>query len=69
VHVEEYQEWLETSLQRLGEMQEQLSIMAAEKGCDREAEYDGCSNCPSHDGCVRSAWKLAESARKLKGGV
>lgn len=53
------------------EAADQLAIMAAERGCDREAEWDGCEECPHRPGCVGHARTLALAQRELiaKGGV
>lgn len=40
------------------EVEEQLQVMAAERGCDRESEYAGCEECESYDKCVAKSHTL-----------
>ena len=42
------------------EVEDQLQIMAAERGCDREFEYIGCSECSSYNECVIKSYDLAQ---------
>lgn len=55
------------------EIEEELSIMAAERGCDREMEWDGCPNCPCYERCwldieKRGAGRIPMNFRDGTGG-
>lgn len=47
-----------------GPIEEQMSIMAAERGCDREADYEGCESCAEYEDCHYAAYLLALFAMK-----